>query len=124
MTDNQKYIYEPICDQIKMGFEPLSDTKERIMECVEDNDFQEDKISKKWVDQKIAEVYAAHLADSKTWQSPTNTERLINVFNQLCDMNIIALHCAGYDTSEGEDEVVDVEKKLRKKEIKSDGYCF
>jgi len=35
MTDNQKYIYQPICEQIKMGFESLSETKERMMECVE-----------------------------------------------------------------------------------------
>jgi len=124
MTDNQKYIYEGIYDQIKMGFEPLTETKVRIMECVIDNDFQEDKISEKWVDKKITEVYAEHLTDSKTWQSPTTSQKLTKAFNQLCDMNIIALHFAGYTTSDGEYEVAEVERKLRKKGVKPDGYCF
>ena len=64
------------------------------------------------------------LNETKTWKSPTDIERLIAAFDELCDQNIIALHNAGYTTSDGEYEVVDVERKLQDNGIVSDGYCF
>ena len=64
------------------------------------------------------------MEESKNWKKPTDTDRLIKAFKEICKSNIIALHFAGYTRSDGEYEVVEVERELRKRGKKSDGYCF
>ncbi len=123
MTENEEFIYESIFNQVRMGFLSIDDIKENIMEEIEDNEF-EDEISEAWAFEKIDEEYQKLLQESKQWKSPTDTEKLIKAFDELCDQNIIALHNAGYTTSDGEYEVVEVERELRENEVESDGYCF
>lgn len=123
MTENEEFIYESIFNQVRMGFLSIDDIKENIMEEIEDNEF-EDEISEAWAFEKIDEEYQKLLVESKQWKSPTDTEKLIKAFDELCDQNIIALHNAGYTTSDGEYEVVEVERELRENEVESDGYCF
>lgn len=123
MTENEAFIYESIFNQVRMGFLSIDEIKENIMEEIEDNEF-EDEISEAWAFEKIDEEYQKLLAESKQWINPTDTEKLIKAFDELCDQNIIALHNAGYTTSDGEYEVVEVERELRENEVESDGYCF
>lgn len=123
MTENEEFIYESIFNQVRMGFLSIDHIKENIMEEIEDNEF-EDEISEAWAFEKIDEEYQKLLQESKQWKSPTDTEKLIKAFDELCDQNIIALHNAGYTTSDGEYEVVEVERELRENEVESDGYCF
>jgi len=123
MTENEKFIYESIFNQIRMGFLSLDEIQENIIEEIEDNEFA-DEISEEWAFDKIRQEYQKLLAESKQWKSPTDTERLINAFDELCDENIIALHNAGYTTTDGEYEVVEVERDLQENEVESDGYCF
>ncbi|WP_289661469.1 DUF6891 domain-containing protein [Flavobacterium panacagri] len=123
MTENEEFIYESIFNQVRMGFLSIDDIKENIMEEIEDNEFEEE-ISEAWAFEKIDEEYQKLLTESKHWKSPTDTERLINAFDELCDQNIVALHNAGYTTSDGEYEVVEVERELRENGVTSDGYCF
>lgn len=123
MTENEAFIYESIFNQVRMGFLSLDEIQENIREEIEDNEF-EDEISEEWAFDKIREEYQKLLAESKQWKSPTDTEKLIKAFDALCDENIIALHNAGYTTSEGEYEVVEVERELQENEVESDGYCF
>ncbi|SFD17570.1 DUF6891 domain-containing protein [Flavobacterium phragmitis] len=123
MTENEEFIYESIFNQVRMGFLSVDDIKDNIMEEIEDNEFEEE-ISEAWAFEKIDEEYQKLLAESKQWKSPTDTERLINAFDELCDQNIVALHNAGYTTSDGEYEVVEVERELRENGVTSDGYCF
>lgn len=123
MTENEAFIYESIFNQVRMGFLSIDEIKENIMEEIEDNEF-EDEISEAWAFEKIDEEYQKLLAESKQWTNPTDTEKLIKAFDELCDQNIIALHNAGYTTSDGEYEVVEVERELRENEVESDGYCF
>jgi hypothetical protein len=123
MTDDEQFIYDSIVSQVKMGFLPADEIREIVMEQVEDNGFEED-ISEEWVFPLIDKEFSKRLEESKNWKSPTDTERLIKAFEELCSMNIIALHNAGYTTSEGESEVVAVEEELRKRQVISDGYCF
>lgn len=123
MTENEEFIYESIFNQVRMGFLSIDDIKENIIEEIEDNEF-EDEISEAWAFEKIDEEYQKLLQESKQWKSPTDTEKLIKAFDELCDQNIIALHNAGYTTSDGEYEVVEVERELRENEVVSDGYCF
>ena len=123
MTENEEFIYESLVSQIRMGFLSIEEIKENIIEEIEDNEF-ENEISEEWAIEHIDKEWERLVTESKYWESPTDTDRLIKAFDELCDANIIALHNAGFTTSDGEYEVVDVERKLRKKKIKSDGYCF
>ncbi|OXG00527.1 hypothetical protein BC749_105227 [Flavobacterium araucananum] len=123
MTENQEFIYESIFNQVRMGFLSLDEIQENILEEIEDNEF-EDEISEEWAFDKIREEYQKLLSESKQWKSPTDTERLIKAFDELCDENILALHNAGYTTTDGEYEVVEVERALQENEVESDGYCF
>jgi len=123
MTENEAFIYESIFNQVRMGFLSLDEIQENIKEEIEDNEF-EDEISEEWAFDKIKEEYQKLLAESKQWKSPTDTEKLIKAFDELCDNNIIALHNAGYTTSDAEYEVVEVERELQENEVESDGYCF
>ena len=123
MTKNESCIYESIFNQVRMGFLSVHEIQENILEEIEDNEF-EDEISEEWAFDKIKEEYQKLLSESKKWESPTDTERLIKAFDELCDENIIALHNAGYTTTDGEYEVVEVERDLQENEVESDGYCF
>ncbi|STD58931.1 DUF6891 domain-containing protein [Empedobacter falsenii] len=123
MTENEAFIYESIENQVRMGFLSLDEIKDNILDEIEDNEF-ENEISEDWATQHIEAEWQSMLNETKTWKSPTDIERLIAAFDELCDQNIIALHNAGYTTSDGEYEVVDVERKLQDNGIVSDGYCF
>lgn len=123
MTENEQFIYESLYNQVQMGYMSIEVIKENILEEIEDNDF-EDEISQEWVFEQIENEWNTLLADSKNWETPSNTDRLIAAFDELCESNIIALHNAGFTTSDGEYEVVEVERALRENDIVSDGYCF
>lgn len=123
MTENEAFIYESIENQVRMGFLSLDEIKDNILEEIEDNEF-ENEISEDWAINQIETEWQSRFDESKTWEHPTDTDRLITAFDDLCDNNIIALHNAGYTTSDGEYEVVEVERELRKHNIVSDGYCF
>ena len=123
MTENQEFIYESIVSQVRMGFLPNDEIKDNIIEEIEDNGF-EDEISEDWANEQIDNEWENLISESKNWNSPTDTERLTEAFDELCDQNIIALHNAGFETSDGEYEVVEVERALRENGKMSDGYCF
>lgn len=123
MTENQEFIYESIVSQVRMGFLPIDDIKENVIEEIEDNGF-ENEISEDWANKQIDNEWENLISESKNWKSPTDTERLTEAFDELCDRNIIALHNAGFETSDGEYEVVEVERALRENGEMSDGYCF
>jgi hypothetical protein len=123
MTENQEFIYESIVLQVRMGFLPIDEIKDNIIEEIEDNGF-EDEISEDWANEQINNEWENLISESKNWNSPTDNERLTEAFDELCDKNIIALHSAGFETSDGEYEVVEVERALRENGKMSDGYCF
>ena len=123
MTENQEFIYESIVSQVRMGFLPIDEIKDNIIEEIEDNGF-EDEISEDWANEQIDNEWENLISESKNWKSPNDTERLTEAFDELCDKNIIALHNAGFEASDGEYEVVEVERALRENGKMSDGYCF
>ncbi len=123
MNENEEFIYESIFNQVRMGFLSVSEIKENIIEEIEDNGFDKE-ISEKWAFENIEREFERLLEESKNWKRPTDSERLIEAFDELCKQNIIALHNAGYTTSDGEYEVVEVERALRENQVTSDGYCF
>lgn len=123
MTENQEFIYQSIFSQIRMGFFSPEDIIENVLEEVEDNGF-EDEITEEWIESTIESEFEKLQIESEQWERPTQTERLTQAFDELCTLNIIALHNAGYTTSDGEDEVIEVESELRENGVQSDGYCF
>lgn len=123
MTENEEFIFESIYNQVRMGFTSISEIKENIIEEIEDNNFQEG-ISNKWAFQTIEKEHKKLISESNNWKKPTDTEKLIEAFDELCKNNIIALHNAGYQTNDGEHEVIELEKKLNQNKITSQGYCF
>jgi hypothetical protein len=123
MTEDKEFIHESIISQIRMGFLSIEEIQDNIIEEIEDNGF-EYEISEEWAFKQIDKEWKTLITESKQWQRPTDTERLVEAFDTLCKSNIIALHNAGYETSDGEYEVVEVERELRKNNIMSDGYCF
>ena len=123
MSENEEFIYESIFNQVRMGFLAIEEIKESVLEEIEDNDF-DNQISEEWANKIIEKEFEKLVAESKNWVKPTDTEKLITAFEELCKMNIIALHSAGYTTGDGEYEVVKVERALRSQGVKSDGYCF
>ncbi len=123
MTENQEFIYNSIVTQVKMGLFSLEELEENILEEIEDNEL-EDEISEEWALTTINEEFAKHKELAKSFKKSSDTERLIKAFDTLCKNNIIALHNAGYTSSEGDYEAVEVEIELRKENVISDGYCF
>ncbi|MFH6998552.1 DUF6891 domain-containing protein [Flavobacterium sp. FlaQc-57] len=123
MRENAEFIYELIYSQVRMGFFTADEIKENILQEIEANEFNEE-ISEEWVNEIVDEEYQQLLIESLFWDKPTDTERLINAFDELCRMNIIALHNVGYTSREGKYEVIDVEAELNNYNKFSDGYCF
>lgn len=123
MSEDQQFIFDSIYTQVRSGFYSLEDIQNSIIEEIEDNGF-EDEISEDWAYEQIDNVYRELLSESKTWEAPTLTERLITAFDELTQERIIALHYPGYTMEDGEYEVVEVERALRENNEKSEGYCF
>lgn len=123
MSENEKFIYESIFNQVRMGFLSILEVKENVIEQIEDNGFEQE-ISKEWAFKTIEQEFKRLFEDRKNWKKPTDSEKLIEAFDELCQQNIIALHNAGFTTSDGEYEVFEVERALRECHIVSDGYCF
>ena len=117
MTEDQEFIYQSIVSQMRLGFLSNEEITDNIIEEVEDNEF-EDEISKKWIKATIKSEFEKLKMESKSWENPTKTEKLIAAFEELRTLNIIALHNAGYTMSDGESDVVEVEIALRENGIK------
>lgn len=123
MNEDQEYIYEMIVNKVRMGFDAKEVIQEMILEQVEDEEL-EDEVSEDWINETVAAEFKKVKQESKTWSHPTDPEKLAKAFDELCAQNIIALHNAGFETSDGEQEVVDIEIQLRDNGKQSDGYCF
>ncbi len=123
MTENEEFIFKSIYEQIRKGFLSIEEIEENVIEEIEDNEFG-DEISKEWAINIIREEYDILIQESNTWEAQTDTSKLILAFNKLCKENIISLHNAGYTSSDGHYECVEVERELRKEGKRSDGYCF
>ena len=62
----------------------------------------------------------------KQWQAPTTWDKLAQVFDNLCQNKIIALHNAGNTISEGEQEIYETFSIINEddKTFTPIGYCF
>ncbi len=111
---------EQIDKEVQFGF----DSKEEILSGILEMFYDEKEIDKNWIRKEIASQFALLQAASKHWKSPTDFDKLAEVFDQLSENGIIAIHKAGYTKQDGYDDVNQVKEQLEKLKIKAKGYCF
>ncbi|MDU1892462.1 MAG: hypothetical protein E6767_17395 [Dysgonomonas sp.] len=123
MTENEKYLYDRFLISIKSGFQSVEDIVDDTLEAVEDEGW-EDEISEEWIQENIQKEYAKNEAASKTWQHPTDTEKLHTAFDNLGRQKIVALHNAGYTLSEAVYDCQEMWQDLADNGTKPIGYCY
>src|SRR5690606_13080029 len=123
MSEDQQFIFDSIYTQVRSGFYSLEEIQTNIIEEIEDNGF-EDEISEEWAYEHIDKVYQELLKESDSWDEITQTQRLIDAFDELASSKIIAIHYPGYTIEDGEYEVNEIERTLIDNDQKSEGYCF
>ncbi len=119
MDELKKEILENVTNEVAFGFS----TKEEIFDDILDM-FDDEGIDEDWLKKLIDEKYDAHLEESKTWQHPTDYEKLAEVFEELNEENIITLHKAGYTKQDGYGDVTEIVEILKEDGIEPIGYCF
>ncbi|WP_165020640.1 MULTISPECIES: DUF6891 domain-containing protein [unclassified Dysgonomonas] len=123
MTENEKYLRDHFLVSIKSGFLSLEDIIAETLEAVEDEGWGSE-ISEEWVNENVKREYEKNVVASKSWQHPTDTERLHEVFDNLCREKIVALHNAGYDTADAVYDAQDIWKDIEDAGTKPIGYCY
>ncbi|SRR5690554_2009463 len=124
MSEDKQFIFDSIFTQVRSGFYSLEEIQISVIEDVEYHGFG-DEISEKWIQEQIQIVNSEFLEEYQHRERPTDTERLIEVFDELASKHkIIALHDPGFITEDSEYEVADVERTLNDNEAASEGYCF
>jgi len=123
MTENEKYLYDHFLISIKSGLESQEDIISDTLESIEDEGWEKE-ISEEWVRETIASTYEKHQQKSKTWEHPTDTDKLHAAFDQLCRNKIVALHNAGYEKSDAIYDVQEIWQDLEDEGIKPIGYCY
>lgn len=123
MSENEKYIHDQILINIKSGFDSLDAIIEDTIEVVEDEALQFE-ISEEWIREQVTTAYNKHIEDAKSWKNPTDPQRLIKVFDKLCDDSIIAAHCIGYTTDEAIYDIQQLWLELEDASVKLIGYCY
>ncbi len=124
ISENQKYIDEIIYFEVRAGFHSIKEIEEIVIDTVQDNGFEKE-FSNQWVKTRIKNMHDDLIVESKKWEKPTDTTLLIEAFKELNKTGILSLHNADYTTSDGEDEVDEILKKMKKQKLKYPrGYCF
>ncbi|PIE50701.1 MAG: hypothetical protein CSA38_01665 [Flavobacteriales bacterium] len=121
-SDEMDEVIEYIKQEVAFGF----DNQEQILESVWNAGFEnEDQLDEKWIKTVIAKFYNEHYKASLQWEKPTDVDQLAQVFDELNQEKIIALHKAGYTKQDGYDDVMEVVEQLKaKNESSPKGFCF
>ena len=106
--------------QVLFGFDTVTEIYESICEL-----FEEEKgLDTEWLQQELEKAYAQKIQESKSWEAPTDFQKLLRVFDQLNKEGIVSLHCAGYTRQDGEGDCHDVIHELQKRGLQPKGYCY
>jgi hypothetical protein len=112
---------ELIQQEVKFGFNQAED----ILEVVWTAGFEdEDDLDEEWLKHIITFYYSKHQKQSADWKRPSDVDKLAEVFDELNQDNIIALHKAGYTKQDGYSDVNEVVNLLKVQDIIPEGYCF
>lgn len=117
-------IKEEAIEQLKkdvlFGFEDDSELFEGIREMF----YDEEHFDEKWLKEEISRRLKEHLKESKHWDSPTDFNKLVKVFDQLVNEKIVSLHKAGYTRQDGEDDCLEIIEELKLIGVEAKGYCY
>ena len=120
MIDTTKEDINEIIDvSIKSGFYDKEDIFANVEDYLYEISFDHD-----WVRQQIDNAYVDRKKEQSTWPSVTDFDKLVQAFDELNAIGIVALHNAGMTKQDGEGEVIEVYKELLKKGIKTKGFCY
>lgn len=101
----------------------LIPTKELLLETLEDMFYGED-LDTPSIEKEIDKAIAAKLKEELFWGPVTDFDRLDNVFAELNRKGIVAVHVAGFTSSDGFEEAADAYESLKEEGIDVNGYCF
>jgi hypothetical protein len=121
--ENKAFLMEGIVSRVRFGFSDPETMINEVLEQVEDEGWEDD-FEEGWVRETITGLYNQRLAESKTWQHPTDTERLVLVFERMRKEKIVALHFAGYTQSDSIADVSELYAQLRADNKHPEGHCF
>jgi len=91
---------------------------------IKDHFGQLDDICKFWLLEVIRSEFELKQKAEETWPKVTDFDRLDRAFTMLEAQGIIALHRAGFDQSDGMEEVEDAFHESGRKNSDCAGYCF
>ncbi|BAU53038.1 DUF6891 domain-containing protein [Mucilaginibacter gotjawali] len=120
MPDSLKNnIVHEIKLDVKSGFFSAEETLDRVKEV-----FDGDSLDEQWIVSKINRTYAQAFNAQVQWPTVTAFDRLAKAFDKLNQNHIIALHNQGMTKEDGVDDCTELHNKLKKKGIRTRGYCF
>lgn len=101
----------------------LIPTKELLLEVLEDM-FYGEELDTDVIEKEIDKVIAAKLKEEQSWGPVTDFDRLDEVFAELNRYGIVAVHIAGYTSSDGFEEAYEAYESLKEDGIDVNGYCY
>lgn len=123
MTENEEYIFDHFLISIKSGFYSIDDIIEDCIEVAEEEGFNKE-VTEDWIRENVTKEFNKHLESSKSWNHPTDTEKLHRVFDKLCKEKIVALHNAGYTKQDATYDVMDTWQDIEDEGVTPIGYCY
>lgn len=123
MTENEKYVFNHFLIGVKAGFESLEDIVDDALSIVEEEGW-EHEISEEWIRENVTREYNKNLESSKTWNRPTDVDRLMLAFDELSRMKVVTLHNAGYDAQDAVFDLKEVWEDAEDEDLNPIGYCY
>ncbi|MFL5341453.1 MAG: DUF6891 domain-containing protein [Gemmataceae bacterium] len=116
MNETDEYILNAIKTWVWTGFYSPDEVDAMIDDILERN------ADEAMLRAAVAPEFDKKAAAEASWPDTTDCDRLDRAFQELNSSGIIALHNAGYTTSDGLDHVSEALRERGKKGVK--GYCF
>ena len=118
MNETEKYIAEQIKTGVWGGFE----SKEDVLQMIEDLIRDEGEADGNMLQKVAASEFQKKLAAERTWPVSTDCDRLDDAFVDLNGHGIIALHKTGMTMSDGHEDVSAALHERGRAGVM--GYCF
>lgn len=115
-NDNERYIAKTIHAWVWSGFYDANRVNEML------DDILEDDVDETDMRALINREFSEKRKQERKWPDTTDCDRLDAAFDELNSKLIIAIHNAGYTTSDGHEDVSEVHSKMPPGTCR--GYCF
>jgi len=115
-NENELYIAEAIHAWVWSGFYDVSSVNDML------DDILEDDVDEADMRALINREFSEKRKQERKWPETTDCDRLDAAFDELNSRLIIAIHNAGYTTSEGHEDVGEIHATMPPGTYR--GYCF